>query len=104
MMEVPSLSTDRTLAALLAERVVLSPAEALTILRPVAVEVRELHRSGILHRAISAEAVRLDETNRPRLTAPEALCPVGGSHGDAEAVPPELREADVPNLPVALDA
>ena len=56
-----------TLARLLADRGALSPGEAITVLAPIGAALSRLHRAGVVHGAVGAEAVLFDSAGAPVL-------------------------------------
>lgn len=95
----PSLASERTLAALLAERTVLPTEEALVIISQVTQAVQALHRAGLLQRTLTPESIRLDTQGKACLadSDPPLIA-------DDDALPPEIRTAGLGELPRAIDA
>lgn len=94
-----STSSLSSLQTLLDRGSALTPAEAVSILRQLLSQVRSLHASGRIHRAIDAKSVRLDAAGIFTISAPEPLISLAGD-ADYDACPPELRRAPRLHLPV----
>ena len=84
----------------------LSPAETLRILGQLVTEIRLLHNSEKLHRAISIEVVSVCRaTLEVSLgTFPEKTVSFGGPRCDFETCPPELQRSELLQVPSDLAA
>ena len=92
------------LSELLAERGDLSLKDRLTLFQRLARQVQTLHQNGRIHRAISIDAVAVDEQLRPHLPPPAGPRRFGGDDCDPEFCPPELTDKDAVELPAQLDS
>ena len=92
------------LSELLAERGDLSLKDRLTLFQRLARQVQTLHQNGRIHRAISIDAVAVDEKLRPYLPPPAGPRRFGGDDCDPEFCPPELTDKDAVELPDQLDS
>src|SRR5947209_3830601 len=79
----------------LARREVLPASQAVDIIRQLAHEIAQRHKSGRLHLRIAAEMVAYDsDTGRGELREPsDESRPFGGTDCDDEFCPPELQQA-----------
>ena len=94
-----------TLAQLLAVRGTISPAELLTVLRPLAGALIAIGDAGLCHGALCPELVFFDADGRPRLAGPgvglaiavatgeDRILPVGAPH-----LAPEIARGSVPDI------
>ncbi|TFD49675.1 hypothetical protein E3T55_11440 [Cryobacterium frigoriphilum] len=76
----------------------LCPGEAVTILAPVVVALRQLHSTGLVHRGLSQASILIDERGRPVLLGLGSLATVPASGADRVA----LLRADYARLTVLL--
>ena len=96
-------ASTRPLEARLAEQGPFPEGDALVILRAVLDQIRALHASGRVHRAINPDTVCLDTHNQVTLTAPGPTAELGGPDGDLETCPPELRLSESAWVPEDLE-
>lgn len=74
------------LDTLLAERSFLRPGEVVTVVASVAGELARWHAAGAVHGSVTAAAIELDATGRPRLRVPSHMAPGADREGDVRAL------------------
>ncbi|HEY3968800.1 MAG TPA: protein kinase [Planctomycetaceae bacterium] len=104
MTVIPSqIAVDRTLALVLGERGTFPAAAALALVRSLALQVAELHDTGMIHGAIDPGSVALNDRDVPRLEMPPAGTVLELS-SDWSDLLPELSRSPPLNLPATIEA
>ena len=96
---VPNAVGKRRLSELLDEGCDWSALDRLELWRRVALQVRELHEAGQVHRSVDLEHVRVDRELRPELVAASGPRRFGADSSDPDYCPPELADREGVDLP-----
>ena len=97
-------TTSRCLADLFTQGADWSLADQLQFVRDLAIQVHAAHEQGVVHRAIQADAVRVDERLHPQLDQPGPAVPLGGEGADLECCPPEMTAGEKVDVPQPIEA
>src|SRR5579863_1205987 len=97
------IHAGRTLASVLEERGKFEAVSALALVRNLARQIGEIHATGMIHGAIALEAIRLDDSDVPRLDMPVPGAPL---HVESDWVGlfPELLRLPAVKLPASIDS
>ena len=98
------LDGPRRLADVLATGHACSLREALLCTLQLARQVGCLHEAGRVHLGIAAEAVTLEDRQRPKLPPAAEQVRFGGEAAGPDLCPPELAEDDAVELPTVIEA